>query len=445
MQTVELVRYLHGGAGVPVDALARTFDASVRTVRAHIHEANAALDGVAAIVFSRASRGYRLRVDDERALTAWLERNTALAGTASRSASEERAASLLSNLLARVAIPLMFSVVVDRVPHERMGLMMGCASLITALAPAVGSSYGGLVMGIAGWRWVFLALIPLVVLAAAVGTACLRQATPVGRPRFDAMGFALMAAGFTALVCAMNAASSHGWLSAPVLALAAGSVAALGLYARHARRAANPLIDVALFACAPFTCEVLVVALVSFAILGFAYLVPNYAQLALQADALTAGVLLLPGCVASVLLGPAGGRLLDRAGARVPIAAGMALIVGACALFAVLAGVLTPTLMAGVYVAFGAGQGLASSTSMTYGMAQLPEAQRTAGNSVFNTLQQLGGSLGVSVVTAVVGAAQEGAPNMAEATAAGGAAAFAVLAVVAAAAALLSWAALRQR
>lgn len=101
MQTVELVQYLRDGASVSANALARTFNASVRTVRAHIHEANASLDGVAAIVFSRASRGYRLRVDDERALSAWLERNAALAGAASKSASEERAASLLSNLLAR--------------------------------------------------------------------------------------------------------------------------------------------------------------------------------------------------------------------------------------------------------------------------------------------------------------------------------------------------------
>lgn len=73
-----------------------------------------------------------------------------------------------------IAIPLMFSIVVDQVPYDRMGLMMGVASTITSLAPAVGPSYGGVVMEIAGWRMVFLCLVPLVILAFVVGSLCVR-------------------------------------------------------------------------------------------------------------------------------------------------------------------------------------------------------------------------------------------------------------------------------
>lgn len=75
-----------------------------------------------------------------------------------------------------IAIPLMFSIVVDQVPHEKMGLMMGVASLITAVAPAVGPSYGGAVMELAGWRMVFLCLVPVTVLSLGIGSACVRQA-----------------------------------------------------------------------------------------------------------------------------------------------------------------------------------------------------------------------------------------------------------------------------
>ena len=341
-----------------------------------------------------------------------------------------------------VAIPLMFSLVVDQVPYDRMGLMMGFASLITSLAPAVGPTYGGIVIGLAGWRWVFLALVPLVAGALAVGAVCIRQVTGLDRGRFDMAGFLLVDGGFFALVFGVNQSSETGWLSASVQGLLALAVVLIAAFAVHALRTPEPLIDVRMFSCGAFSCSVGVVALIAFAILAYAYLVPNFAQLALGADEIVAGTLLLPGCLGAVVFAPVGGRLLDAHGARVPIAVGMVLLVAATALYAACAAQLTPALLMGCYVLFGTGQGLAFSATMTNGLAQLPEAQRTGGNSVFNTLQQLGGSIGVSAVTAVVGAAQAdasaGAASLAEATAAGGASAFAVLAGVMVVAAALS-------
>lgn len=329
-----------------------------------------------------------------------------------------------------IAIPLMFSIVVDQVPHEHMGMMMGFASLITALAPAVGPTYGGFVMSIASWRMVFLFLVPLVVVALGVGVTCLRQATPLSARRFDALGSMLVAAGFFALVYGCNLSADVGWISMPVLICLIAAVVAFVLFYRHAQHAERPLINVAVFSCRTFVTEVLVVLLVAFAILAFAYLVPNYAQLALGVDELTAGSLLLPGCLASVLFGPVGGRLLDRGGARLPIMAGMSLLVVATVLYAVMASSLTPMLMMGIYILFGVGQGLGFSTTMTNGLEALPEDERADGNSVLNTFQQLGGSIGVSVVTAVVGSAQSAAPDIATGTATGGASAFLLLAIL---------------
>lgn len=84
-----------------MERLARRFNASIRTVRSHIHQANSALEGVARITFSRTGNGYRLDVTDPQALTAWVDRSHALAGASDRSASEERALSLAMDLLQR--------------------------------------------------------------------------------------------------------------------------------------------------------------------------------------------------------------------------------------------------------------------------------------------------------------------------------------------------------
>ena len=75
-----------------------------------------------------------------------------------------------------VALPLMFNIVLQQVPHERMGTMMGLATLITAIAPAVGPSLGGFLIGALGWRSIFLVLVPFLVIALVLGTLTIRQA-----------------------------------------------------------------------------------------------------------------------------------------------------------------------------------------------------------------------------------------------------------------------------
>lgn len=340
-----------------------------------------------------------------------------------------------------IAIPLMFSIVVDQVPYDKMGLMMGVASLITSFAPAVGPSYGGIVMEIANWRWVFLCLVPLAALSFVIGALCIRRATPLSRPRFDIVGFGLIAVSFFSLIFGINTASREG-ASALVIAIFAVFVIGLVLFAVHARRCDHALINPRVFRHPAFVCSVVVVAAVAFAILAFAYLVPNYAQLALGASASLSGTLLLPGC-ALVMISPIGGRILDRAGAAVPITIGMGLMLLSCVLYMLFAHVLTPMMMLVFYIFFGLGQGLGFSTTMTHGLQCLPEELRTDGNSVFNTLQQLGGSVGVSAVTAVVGAAQAGASDMAAATALGGYEAFILLVGIIGVACLSNFAAFR--
>lgn len=147
---------------------------------------------------------------------------------------------------------------------------------------------------------------------------------------------------------------------------------------------------------------------------------------------------MLPGCALVAVFAPLGGRLLDRAGARLPIITGMACLVASVVLYVAFSSALTPFMFGGFYVLFGIGQGLGFSTTMTNGLGVLPESIRTDGNSVFNTFQQLGGSIGVSAVTAVVGAFQGASQNIVVSTVEGGYWAFVLLAAVVALAALCS-------
>ena len=138
-----------------------------------------------------------------------------LAGTIMCAAAPHFTVLILGRLIQGVgtgiALPLMFNMVLEQVPFERLGTMMGVATLITAIAPAVGPSLGGYLIGAFGWRSIFLVLLPFLAVAGVLGVLAIRQATrPQADATFSPLQFLVMAAGFTALVLATNAAGETG-------------------------------------------------------------------------------------------------------------------------------------------------------------------------------------------------------------------------------------------
>lgn len=305
-----------------------------------------------------------------------------------------------------IALPLMFNIVLEQVPYEKMGLMMGTASLITAIAPAVGPSLGGMIVNSFGWRMIFIVLLPLLIIAFFLGTAGIRQVSATEKIGFNVKDFFFLAAGFACFIFAINHASDSGWLSIPVILLLIIAVLAIAVFCRRSRESDSPLIRLQVFKYVPFTLSVAAIVAVQFICLGAGFLIPNYAQLVMGENAFTAGCLLLPGCVLGAIFTPISGRLLDRFSAKLPIRTGnIAIIISAC-LFALLlhkAGIITIIVF---YMIFAFGQSFSMGTNMTNGLSYLPDELNSDGNAVINTLQQLSGAVGTCVVSTIVASSQ---------------------------------------
>ena len=325
---------------------------------------------------------------------------TFLAGTIMSAAAPHFAlligGRILQGIGTGIALPLMFNIVLQQVPHERMGTMMGLATLITAIAPAVGPSLGGFLIGALGWRSIFLVLVPFLVIALVLGALTIRQAQEIGRVSFAPVQFLLMAAGFVALVFATNAASTSAWISPEVL----------GLFVLLSRRSDNPLLRVRIFTDCTYALSIVYVVLIQAAVLARGYLIPYFAQVGKSMDSFAAGCLLLPGCIIGALLTPFGGGILDRFGPMRPILTGAAIGVVTLVLFAVLGVHGSGVRLALIYALFPICQGLSVSNSMTNGLRSLPDDLQADGNAAFNTIQQLGGAIGTAVATAIVNAAE---------------------------------------
>ena len=335
---------------------------------------------------------------------------------------------ILQGIGAGIALPLMFNIVLQQAPVGKLGVMMGFATLIIAIAPAVGPSFGGFLVEAYGWRSIFLVLLPFLGLSLVLGALTVRQARNVEKVGFSPVQFLLVAAGFTALVVAANAASESAWTSPKTLGLLALAFALLTGFTWISLRSDMPLLRVRIFADRTYSLSLVYAVLIQAAVLALGYLIPYFAQAAKSMGSFAAGCLLLPGCVIGAILTPFGGRLLDRFGAKRPILAGAAVGVATLACFAAFGAEGSAVRLAFIYVFFPICQGLSLSNSMTHGLRSLPEDLQADGNAAFNTVQQLGGAVGTAVAAAIVNSAQAGSSgDVVAGTTAGAQTAFCVL------------------
>ena len=287
----------------------------------------------------------------------------------------------------------------------------------------MGPSVGGWLSETFGWRAIFAALPPILIVAFILGCFSIRQSHAVADEHFDLPGWTALAGAFAALVFAVDEGANVGWTSPVILVLFAAFVVLLALFITRERRCAEPLIHLSIFDHHGYVLGLGVIAFLQFTILGLSFLLPNYAQLAMGAGQTEAGSVLLWGCVLGAALAPVSGQLLDRLGARVPVLTGAALALAACVGFTLLAPRMTTMCAILVYVVFAGGQSLMYGNDMTCALSFLPVEVKADGNAMFTTLQQLSGAIGTSVCAAIVNAAQagtaDGTAQMAAATAAG--------------------------
>lgn len=315
---------------------------------------------------------------------------------------------LLQGIGAGIALPLMFNIVLEQAPYDRMGFMMGIASLIAAIAPAVGPSFGGLVVNTLGWRMIFAFLLPLLVLSMLLGIYAIRQSSATEHISFDVSGYLLLVICFVCFIFAINAASSTGWISIRVAVLFLICFTALFTFIKHANK--NSLINLSVFRTGKFNFSVLFLILLQFICLGIGFLLPNYSQLVMGENALTAGCILLPGCIIGAVLNPFTGKMLDRRGAKLPILIGTASALISSVLFVAFLPIATTGLLVIIYTFFATAQGFTVGNIMTNGLRSLPDQLNADGNAVFSTFQQLAGAMGTSVVSTIVASAQHSLP-----------------------------------
>ncbi|WCH91459.1 MFS transporter [Streptomyces moderatus] len=286
-------------------------------------------------------------------------------------------------------------------PRER-ARAIGVWGGVVGISMAAGPLVGGLLVDAVDWRAIFWVNLPVGLTALLLTLRFVPESRAPKARRLDPVGQLLVIALFGALTYAIIEAPNAGFAS--VLPFAAVAAAALlGLLWYEPRRA-EPLIDLRFFRSAPFS-GATVIAIGAFAGLGgFLFLSTLYLQNVRGLDALHAGLWMLPMATPMFLCAPLSGRLVGSRGPRLPLLVAGVAMTTSCAMFALFeAETSNVTLLLG-YVLFGIGFGFVNAPITNTAVSGMPRAQAGVAAAVASTSRQLGQTLGVAVIGAVLAA-----------------------------------------
>ena len=267
---------------------------------------------------------------------------------------------------------------------------------------AVGVLLGGVLTQEVGWSWIFNINVPIGALVVAISFFVLDRLPGSGARHFDLPGAIAVTTGLSLLVFALVKSNNWGWSSANTVLCLVGSVLLLAAFVLIEARAANPLVPLSIFANRSLSLSNAVALILGASIFAMFYLLSLYMQQVLGYSPLRTGVAYL--CIAGPIIAAAGVAqvLVARIGVRAVLSVGMLLSAGGLVYFSQITvhGSFASTLLPG-FLLTGVGLGL-SFVPVTIGaMSGVVGTQSGVASGLITTTQQVGGALGVAVLSTI--------------------------------------------
>jgi EmrB/QacA subfamily drug resistance transporter len=299
--------------------------------------------------------------------------------------------------------PAAFAILTVTFAHGRdRNVAMGVWGGLAGLGGTLGVIAGGLLVDSLSWRWVFLVNVPIAIALAAVVPAFVAESRvrPAGRRTFDVAGAMLSTAGLLAIVLGVIRAEPLGWSSYEVIALLVGGVALLGAFIRVEARSAAPLVPLGMFRSRGLSVSTPALGLNGAAFLAMFFLTAIFLQQVRGLTALETGVRFLPMGVAAIITAVVASQLVTRWGTRpVQIGGGVLSVLGLLLLSrADATGSYAWTILPGI-VLFGMGIISLGTPAQIAAVVEVRHEEAGAASGVVNAGYQVGGALGLAVIT----------------------------------------------
>ncbi|MGE8205633.1 DHA2 family efflux MFS transporter permease subunit [Heyndrickxia sp. NPDC080065] len=302
-------------------------------------------------------------------------------------------------------LPVLFS------ENERTKAMMIWATA-NMLGIPLGPIVGGWLLKNYHWGSVFLLNIPFVVVALIAVTLLMPESKSAIKQKLDLFGVVTSSIGLVVFTYGITKAGEKGWDNIEVLTTLIGGIVVLIGFILWQQKSKNPLIDLSLFRAPSFTWGSLLATLVSFAIFGLLFGMPQYFQVVAGADSFGTGVRLLPMIAGLIVGAKAADKFAARINVKNIVATGFVLIAIGLAMGATTEITSHYSFVAFWMTIFGFGLGLALPMLMDLAIGELSVERSGVGSALIMALRQVGGAIGVALLGTVLNSSYRGHINV---------------------------------
>ncbi len=303
---------------------------------------------------------------------------------------------------AGIIMPLLMTVILTLFPPEKRGAAMGMVGLAIIFAPAIGPTLAGYVMENFAWEAMFYGMIPFALIVILLAHIYLKNVSEKEFPKIDMSSVILSTIGFGALLYGFSRAGSAGWESAEVIATIAAGGISLILFTWRQLAMDNPLLDLRAFKYNMFSLTTVINIAVTMVMYADMMLLPLYLQSARGYTAVESGLLLLPGALIMGFMMPITGKLFDRFGAKWLAVVGLIITIITTIGFIDLTDSTSYSYLVLMSTGRRIGMALFLMPIQTAGLNQLPARLNAHGTAISNTIRQVAGAIGTSLLVTVM-------------------------------------------
>lgn len=303
-------------------------------------------------------------------------------------------------------LPIMFAVVLELFPPNKIGAAMGVSTMIIMVAPAIGPTMTGLILARLSFKWLFFFFAFVLLIAFLFTAKYMVSPYKLAKQKIDALSSFTSILGFSGIVLAFGLASSFEWGSIQVLIPLIVGMFSLVFFVYRQLNMENPMLNLRAFKCRNFSIGTTLVMLTFGVILSSMYILPQFLQISLALSVGLTGFVVMPAGITNALGALVAGRLYDKLGAKRLVISGFTLT--SIGIFLLL--MATENSSVGYIILSSVilmcGVPLAMAPSQIIGLHSLPANLTTDGSTILNTLQQIWGAICTAVATSLLGIGQ---------------------------------------
>ena len=311
-------------------------------------------------------------------------------------------ARLTQGIAGGIMTSLMQTVFMIIFPREKRGFAMGIVGIVTAFAPAIGPTLSGWIINHYAWRYLFYVIVPFAILDLILGFFLLKNVTGGRDVSASILSFIASTVGFGALLYGFSNAGNASWLDVSVYGPLLIGIVFIGFFVYRQLKMDEPMLDLDVFRSKVFTFSTIIVMITYAALISSELILPMYLENVKGHSAFDTGLILMPGAIVMGIANPITGKLFDKYGPRILALTGLSLLTIGNIGLSFLTVNTTSLYVIIIYALRMLGISMTMMPLTTSGLNTLERRLYAHGNAANNTLRQVAGSIGSSIIVTIM-------------------------------------------